>query len=281
MHGLGNDFIILGLNGQKFLRHARKLAHFLCRRHFGIGADGLVFILPSDTGHFRMSIFNPDGTEAEVCGNALRCVAYYLYQKGIFTGKEIMIETMDGLKKAEMLSTGKGKAVIRVDMGVPRWRAADIPVDAQPEREIIGGALTAGEKSFKINCVSLGNPHCVIVVDDVAQVPLEEFGHEIENHAFFPERTNVEFIQVLDSRRIKVRVWERGVGKTLACGTGACASLAVCVRLSLVENRASVLLPGGELVVEWDRIGAHIYMEGSASLVYEGRVDLEEFLAVQ
>ncbi len=264
MHGLGNDFIITEDFKEKLPDPAGK-ARDLCRRFFSVGADGLVLIQSSVRGDLRMRIFNPDGSEAEMCGNALRCVALYA-RRYLGQGETLIVETGGGLK--EVVITGTD--IVRVNMGRPELRSNLIPV-AGPEREIIREEIVTGSSSFTFAAVSMGNPHCVIFLEEgEPDISPEAEGPRLETHHFFPNHTNVEFARVTASGRVEVKVWERGAGATMACGTGACAVVVAGVLQNRLETMpVEVVLPGGVLSVSW-KPGGEVYMEGPAEEIYSG-----------
>lgn len=270
MHGLGNDFIVIyGL--QELPADAAQLAVKLCDRHFGIGADGLVYILPSAKAQFRMRIVNSDGSEAEQCGNAIRCVAKYLYDRKLATGSELTVETIGaGVQRVVVTDDGGGKAAaVKVDMGEPVLQGARVPT-AVDEALVRDYPVTVDGREFRFTAVSMGNPHCVIYVDDATAVDLHEWGPKLEHHPLFPRRINVEFVHVVSRRHAVMRVWERGAGPTLACGTGACAVLVSSVLNGLTDRSATVTLPGGDLQIEWSEADNRVYMTGPAEEVYTG-----------
>lgn len=274
MHGLGNDYIFTYIM-QEELQNPAILAQKISDRHFGIGGDGLVLILPSDKADIRMRIFNADGSEAEMCGNASRCVGKFVYDNGIIKKERITMETLAGIKTLELrIADGKVDAV-RVDMGSPALDPAQIPVVSTKER-FIAEPVESDGRVFNVTCVSMGNPHAVIFTDDVDTLPLHDYGPKLENHSLFPKRTNVEFIQVISRDRIKMRVWERGSGETMACGTGACASVVAAVLNDLCDRKVTVMLPGGELFIEWDEESGHVYKTGPATKVFDGEIDITE-----
>lgn len=269
MHGLGNDFILVeraDLTGEIDLEG---LALRLCNRHFGIGADGLIIVDRSDWADVKMRIYNADGSEAEMCGNGVRCFAKYVYEKGIVEKNPINVETLAGIVVLQLEMEKERVTGVCVDMGEPRLDRREIPMlgEAGP---VIGEPLTVGKRQFSITAVSMGNPHCVIFTDNLEVEDLSELGKEIENHPLFPKKTNVEFAQILNPREIVMKVWERGVGETLACGTGACA-VAVAANLNgLTERSVIVSLPGGKLNINWNERDNHVYMTGPAEKVFEG-----------
>ncbi|WP_334110569.1 diaminopimelate epimerase [Thermodesulfitimonas autotrophica] len=266
MHGLGNDFVVV--KADSVPEQPDTLARVVCDRHFGVGADGLVFILPSEKADLRMRIFNPDGSEAEMCGNAIRCVAKYAYESGMVRKTALRVETGAGILMPRLHLAGERVATVEVDMGEPVLERGAIPMDGPPGC-VINELLTVAGESFRVTAVSFGNPHCVIFVSDVAAVDLAALGPKIEHHPAFPRRTNVEFVQVLDPERIRVRVWERGAGATLACGTGACAAAVAGALNGLTGRQVRVGLPGGELFIRW-AADNHVYMTGPAAAVFAG-----------
>lgn len=273
MQGLGNDFVVI--SRPVLPKNASALARTLCDRHFGIGADGLVFVLPSDQGDAAMRIFNPDGTEAEQCGNAVRCVARYFFERISGDKRELMIETRVGLQRVR-LETSEGQVVsVCVDMGRPILEGKKIPTAIDRER-VVEEPVDVDGTRFRFTAVSMGNPHAVIQVEDAPSFPVELWGPRLETHPLFPQKTNVEFITVRSPREIDMRVWERGVGQTLACGSGACAALVASVLAGKAEREAIVHLLGGDLNIRWDEKSDHIFMTGPAELVFEGKL-LTEF----
>ena len=286
MHALGNDFVVID-DRQETLRRLPQLSKKLCDRRFGIGADQLLILGTSRIADFRMRIFNADGSEVEMCGNGIRCLGKYIWdyifrcEESVFARKYcqsidiVSVETLAGIKKLH-----KTRNLFRVDMGEPVLKPELIPVDLSklPETfhktKIINHPLKSGNRTFEINCVSMGNPHAVIFVDDVEAIDLEKYGRPIENHALFPNRTNVEFIQVINQTNIRMRVWERGAGATMACGTGASASAVASAQLGLTRRKVTVHLPGGTLLIEWSARDNHVYMTGPAESVFKGAIDL-------
>jgi diaminopimelate epimerase len=273
MHGLGNDFVIVdGFAAALEESDYPALARAACDRHFGIGADGLILVLPSRSADFRMRIFNADGSEAEMCGNGIRCFAGYVYEQHLSRERELLIETARALNRVQLTLENGAVAAVRVDMGEPQFKRRAIPMSGDPESEAIGETIRVDGRELRVTCLSLGNPHCVTFVEDVQAVPLETLGPRIENHGAFPRRTNAEFVQVIGPTELQMRVWERGVGQTLACGSGACASLAAAARSGYCGRRATVRLPGGPLLIEW-RDDNHLAMSGPAATVYAGEYD--------
>ncbi|OBZ14542.1 diaminopimelate epimerase [Bacillus sp. FJAT-27264] len=273
MHGLGNDFIIV-YGEQELPSNASELAVTLCNRFFGIGADGLVFILPSQRGDYMMRIMNSDGSEAEQCGNAIRCVSKYVYDHGLVNSEEIVIETIGAGEQKVTLKVKDGIVeTVTVDMGEPVLSGLQIPVaiDAEP---VLNQPIETEGAAFKFTAVSMGNPHCVIYVEDAVSFDLATWGPKLEVHPLFPRKVNVEFATVLDRGRVDMRVWERGAGPTLACGTGACATLVSSVLNGLTDRSAWISLKGGDLFIEWNEEDNHVYMTGPAEVVYTGTVEV-------
>lgn len=268
MQGIGNDYIYVNCF-EEIVRDPAALAVRMSRQHFGVGADGLVLIEPSDVADFGMRIFNSDGSESEMCGNATRCIAKYVYERGLTDKTEISLMTGSGLKHLQLRTRGGKVHSVRVDMGTPELNPRMVPVDL-PGEIILGHRLEVGGLPYIIHCVSMGNPHCVIFVNDPDDVDLPTVGSLIENHRLFPNRTNVEFVSVKDRHHLRMRVWERGAGETMACGTGACAALVASVLTGKADRSAEVKLNGGVLQVEWSPEDNHVYKEGPAEFVFDG-----------
>ncbi len=278
MHGIGNDYIYI--NGFKeHIDNPKNLAISLSERHKGIGADGLVLILPSKHCDFRMQMFNADGSEAEMCGNASRCIGKYVYDKGLTSKTEITLETLAGIKVLRLF-LGKNGLVekVTVDMGEPILESSRIPTTIKKPRIIRETVHFGDTTNYEITCVSMGNPHTVIFTKNIDKLKLPEIGSQIENSTFFPKRTNVEFIEITDKNRMKMRVWERGSGETMACGTGACAAAVAGVLNGLTGRSITAELSGGELQIEWNAFDNHIYLTGEAVMVYDGEIN-EEYLS--
>jgi len=276
MHGLGNDFVLIdclnkSLGDSSFLSY---LAKRLCNRNFGIGADGLILILSSSKADLRMRIFNSDGSEAQMCGNGIRCFAKYAYENKLVSKNKFKVETLAGIIIPELTISNNNILGVKVNMGIPKLRRREIPMNGEDTTTVVDETLKINpEQAFKITCVSMGNPHCIIFVNDVQSIPVDEIGPKIENHPLFPEKTNVEFIHILNRKEINFRVWERGVGETLACGTGACASLVASVLNNKSERQAIIHLTGGDLNIQWADNG-HLYMTGPAELVFRGEMEI-------
>lgn len=268
MQGLGNDFIVVeawqGLPSVDLAVLARQM----CQRHFGVGADGLVFLLPSEVADFRMHIYNADGSLAEMCGNALRCVSKYVYEHGHCQWPTLTVETLDGIKPAHLELDRQQVVSVRVDMGLPVLNPARIPMLTLAHPPVAVPLEVQGQR-YVVTAVAVGVPHAIVFVPDLDRVDVAQVGSNIAAHAAFPRGTNVEFVQVINSREVQVRVWERGAGITLACGTGACAVVVACVLNGLTEEKVDVLLPGGKLQIDWQDQG-RLYMTGPAVEVFSG-----------
>ena len=286
MHALGNDFVVIDDRESK-LKKLQHLSRKLCDRRFGIGADQLLILCHSEKADFAMRIFNADGSEVEMCGNGIRCLGKYIWDhilrcdESSFAKKycqsidKIYVETPAGI-----MSIHKTRNLFQVNMGEPVLIPDQIPVNvAQLPKKLKKSAMLqyqikAKNRTFKINCVSMGNPHAIITVKNIQSILLDEYGPLIENHSFFPNRTNVEFIQIMDQNNIKMRVWERGAGETMACGTGASASVVASSLLGLTERKVNVHLPGGKLSIQWSEKDNHVYMTGPAITVFYGRIEI-------
>lgn len=272
MHGCGNDYVYVNCLEEQ-IEDPAKVSQTVSDRHFGIGSDGLILICPSDKADFRMRMFNADGSEGEMCGNGIRCVAKYVYDYRLTDKTEISIETGAGIKYLE-LTVEDGKVVlVKVDMGEPILTPQEIPVVSDKER-VIDEPVEAAGMQWRMTCVSMGNPHAVVFVDDTKELAIEKIGPSFEHHPAFPKRTNTEFVQVLGRSEINMRVWERGSGETLACGTGTCASVMACILNGRTDNRVLVHLLGGDLMIEYDEKTNHIFMTGPAAVVFEGEITL-------
>ena len=269
MHGLGNDYVYMDAINQD-IKNRSELAKKVSDRHFGIGSDGLILICQSNIADFRMQMFNSDGTEAEMCGNGIRCVGKFVYDNGFTDKKELKIETLAGIKKLELITKNEKVEEVKVDMGEPILDPKEIPVISE-ENPVKDLKLILLDRNFKFSCVSMGNPHAITVLDDdVNEFDVEKYGKLAEINEAFPKRTNVEFINIINKNRIKMRVWERGAGETLACGTGACASAVATILNGYTDRNITVELLGGNLEIEWNKEDNHIYMTGPASTVFKG-----------
>jgi len=273
MHGIGNDYIYVNCFEESY-DYPEIVTRYISDRHFGIGSDGLILICPSDTADFRMRMFNMDGSEGQMCGNGVRCVAKYVYDHGLTDQTKISLETLGGIKYLDLTVTDGKVSQVSVDMGEPILRAPLIPIDVEKE-SVIDYPVTVDGAEYKITGVSMGNPHAVVFVEDPGALNLEKIGPFFENHVLFPERINTEFVNVIDRETVEMRVWERGAGETLACGTGACATTVACVLNGLTERKVTVKLVGGDLTVEWDEETGHVFMTGPAEEVFSGEIDLD------
>jgi len=276
MHGCGNDYIYIDCR-ERELGDPAGLAVRLSDRHFGVGGDGIILILPSERADYRMRMFNADGSEAEMCGNGIRCFAKWLYDRGLVSGDEARIETGAGVRTVRIYAEGGKARRVRVNMGAPRLERGEIPLEGPPgqavDDELAVEVPGQGTVPFRFTAVSMGNPHCVIYVEDTATYPVALYGPLIERHRLFPRRTNVEFVQVLSAGEAKMRVWERGSGETLACGTGASATCVAGVLNRKTDRRLLLHLLGGDLELEWAADGC-VYLTGPAEEVFEGAVSL-------
>lgn len=272
MEGLGNDYVYVNCF-RETVDNPSEVAKKVSDRHFGIGSDGLILIRPSEVADFRMDMYNADGSQAEMCGNGIRCVAKYVYDYGLTDKTSISIETLAGIKYLDLQVTDGKVSLITVNMGSPELVPDKIPVISDSKR-VVDEPIEVGGTTYKMTCVSMGNPHCIVFVEDTASFPLETVGPLFENHERFPKRVNTEFIQLLDCKTVNMRVWERGSGETLACGTGACASAVACILNGLTEDEITLHLLGGDLIVRWDQEKNLVYMTGPARVVFDGEIVL-------
>ena len=272
MEGLGNDYVYVNCF-RETVDNPSEVAKKVSDRHFGIGSDGLILIKPSEVADFRMDMYNADGSQAEMCGNGIRCVAKYVYDYGLTDKTSISIETLAGVKYLDLQVTDGKVSLITVNMGSPELIPDKIPVTSDSKR-VVDEPIEVDGTNYKMTCVSMGNPHCIVFVEDTASFPLETVGPLFENHERFPKRVNTEFIQILNRKEVNMRVWERGSGETLACGTGACASAVACVLNGLTENEITLHLLGGDLIVRWDQEENLVYMTGPARVVFDGEIVL-------
>lgn len=273
MHGIGNDYIYVNCFEEK-VDNPEKVSIYVSDRRKGIGSDGLVLIMPSDKADFRMRIFNADGSEAMMCGNATRCIGKYVYDKGLTDKTEITLETNSGIKYLTLFPENGKVEFVEVDMGKAILTPKDIPVNSDKER-FISEPVEVDGKEYKITCVSMGNPHAIVYMDDIKDLDLEKIGPSFENHKLFPDRINTEFIEVIDSHTLNMRVWERGSGETFACGTGACASVVASVLNGYCnhDEEVTVHLRGGDLKITWNSDGT-VIMKGPAALICDGDIDV-------
>ena len=271
MHGLGNDYVYMDAIHQK-IDNESELARFVSNRHFGIGSDGLILICKSDIADFKMRMFNQDGSEAEMCGNGIRCVGKFVYDKGLTNKTTVTIETLAGIKTLKFNLKDKKVETVRVDMGEPILNPEMIPVISS-ENPVKDLKLKALDKEFIFTCVSMGNPHAITVVKDTEKFDVETYGRILEVDKAFPNKTNVEFVQIVDKEHIKMRVWERGSGITQACGTGACATAVAAFINELTGRKSDIIMDGGTVTIEWDEASGHILMTGPATKVFDGEIE--------
>ncbi len=277
MHGLGNDYVVLDAMQRAPAEDGLPaLAKALCGRRFGVGADGLILVLPSRVADFKMRILNADGSEAEMCGNGIRAFAKFVYERGHTRERDLEVETLAGIVRLRLRLRGGEVVQVRVDMGEPRLSRSAVPMKGDDAERVVAEQIRAGGRRHEITALSMGNPHCVLFVQDVERAKVAEIGPAIERNELFPRRTNVEFAQVVGDGRIKMRVWERGVGETLACGTGASAVLVAAVLNGLSPRKAVVHLPGGDLQVSWNPEDNRVFIEGPAAELFTGETRLDE-----
>ncbi|MCD8019723.1 MAG: diaminopimelate epimerase [Clostridiales bacterium] len=270
MHGIGNDYVYVNCLEEE-VKNPSELSKFVSDRNFGVGSDGLILIRPSDQADFHMDIYNSDGSQAEMCGNGIRCVGKYVYDNGLTDKTEITVDTLAGIKHLD-LTVEEGKvSLVRVNMGEPILAPDKIPVRYEND-PVVDVPINVNGRLYHITCVSVGNPHAVVFMNHVNDLDLAVIGPFFENHTRFPKRINTEFVEVLDRNTVNMRVWERGAGEALACGTGACATTVACILNGKTENKVTVHLKGGELEVEWDRESNQIYMTGTATSVFDGEL---------
>ncbi len=281
MQGCGNDYIYVNGFTEKIPQEEKtELVRHISDRHFGIGGDGVIFINPSLETDFEMEMYNADGSRAEMCGNGIRCVAKYVYDKGLTDKTDISVISCGQIKYLQLFLKEGRVDTVRVNMGAPELRPERIPVTVAEagmplEKErIVNAPIIVQGKEYKMTCVSMGNPHAVIFLEDVTNLEIEQIGPYFENHERFPKRINTEFVKVLDKKTVQMRVWERGTGETLACGTGCCATVVACILNGLTNEKVTVKLLGGEIEIEWDREANLVYMTGPAVTVFEGEYDV-------
>lgn len=277
MHGIGNDYVYVNCF-EESVKNPAEVSKFVSDRHFGIGSDGLILISPSATADFRMNIYNADGSQAEMCGNGIRCVAKYVYDYGLTDKTEISVETLAGIKYLRLQVENGKVASVEVNMGAPILEPKEIPV-AVEESPVVNVPVEVKGKIYHMTCVSMGNPHAIIFMNNVKDLDIEAIGPYFENHTVFPKRTNTEFVEVLDRNTVNMRVWERGSDETLACGTGACATTVACILNDKTENEVTVHLLGGDLKIRWDRETNQVYMTGPATVVFDGEITLPDDIA--
>ena len=281
MQGCGNDYIYVNGFTEKIPQEEKtELVRHISDRHFGIGGDGVIFINPSAEADFEMEMYNADGSRAEMCGNGIRCVAKYVYDKGLTDKTDISVISYGQIKYLQFFLKEGQVDTVRVNMGAPELRPERIPVTVAEagtpleQERIVNAPIIVQGKEYKMTCVSMGNPHAVIFLEDVTNLEIEQIGPYFENHERFPKRINTEFVKVLDKKTVQMRVWERGTGETLACGTGCCATVVACILNGLTDEKVTVKLLGGEIEIEWDREANLVYMTGPAVTVFEGEYDV-------
>ena len=273
MQGCGNDYVYVDGNAERISPEKKpELVRRLSDRHFGIGSDGVIFINPSDQADFEMEMYNADGTRAEMCGNGIRCVGKFVYDKGLTDKTDITVISAGKIKYLTLFVNEGKVETVKVNMGAPELTAALVPVLCDSV-QAVDEPITVWGRAYKMTCVSMGNPHAVVFLDDVENLAIEEIGPYFESHERFPKRTNTEFVNVIDRNTVQMRVWERGTGETLACGTGCCATTVACVLNGLTDAKVHVRVLGGEILCEWDRQDNVVYMTGPAVTVFDGEVD--------
>ncbi len=280
MQGCGNDYVYVnGFEEQIAKDEKSDLARRISDRHFGVGSDGLIFINPSDIADFEMEMYNGDGSRAEMCGNGIRCVGKYVYDHGMTKGKEFTVESFGAVKHLTVAEEEEGRAkTLRVDMGSPILEAEKVPVSPEyfsvdPAESVVDAPIDVDGDSYHVTCVSMGNPHAVVFIETTDSLPIESIGPKFENHKAFPNRINTEFVQVIDKGYVKMRVWERGSGETLACGTGCCATAVACILNGKTDHKVTVEVLGGKIEIEWDREKNVIYMTGPAVAGFDGEYE--------
>lgn len=274
MQGCGNDYVYINGFTEK-IGDKPAFVRAVSDRHFGVGGDGAIFINPSEEADFEMEMYNADGTRAEMCGNGIRCVAKYVYDKGLTDREQISIVSFGNVKYVDLYVENGLVRSVKVNMGAPVLEAKKVPVKSAMERSV-DEPITVNGKEYRMTCVSMGNPHAVVFMENIAELDIASIGPLFENHEVFPNRTNTEFVEVVDRTHVNMRVWERGTGETLACGTGCCATVAACVLNGLTEDEVTVRVLGGEIDIRWDRNKNLIYMTGPAETVFEGEFPWEE-----
>lgn len=273
MQGIGNDYVYVNCF-EEDVPNAPAVAKTISDRHFGVGSDGLILICPSEVADCKMVMYNSDGSQSEMCGNGVRCVGKYIHDKGLTDKTEVLVETLGGIKTLQLHLRDNGTVeFITVDMGKPELTPERIPILGDGD-SFIDREVEVSGKAVKVTAVSMGNPHAIVFVEDVASLELHKIGHAYEHHPLFPQRTNTEYIEVVDRKTLKMRVWERGAGETLACGTGACASLVAAVLTGKAERSATLKLLGGDLNIRWDEETGHVFMTGPAEFVFDGEIDI-------
>jgi diaminopimelate epimerase len=273
MHGIGNDFVLINAISQRLIRlDFGELAKNICNRHYGIGADGLLIIQESLSADLQMRVFNPDGSEAEMCGNGIRCFSKFVYENKIIEKEVFSVETLAGIIVPALIIKNGQVAAVEVDMGIPFLDRGKIPMKGNKNDLVIAENIKVGDTEYTVTCVSTGNPHVVVFVDDISTVDITKLGPMFENHPLFPEKINTEFAQIINRKEVISLIWERGAGNTLACGTGASAVVVAGVMNNKLDRKAIVHLPGGDLSIEWQEADDHLMLTGSADFVYKGEI---------
>lgn len=270
MHGIGNDYVYVNCL-KETVKNPQETARFVSNRHYGIGSDGLILIKPSEVADFTMDMYNADGSRGAMCGNGIRCVGKYVYDYGLTNKTSLSVETKSGIKYLELMVENGKVLEVKVDMGSPILTAKKVPIIYDKEQVIHEPVVVEG-KTYHLTAISMGNPHGVVFMDNIDDLKIEEIGPGFEHHTMFPEGVNTEFVQVIDRKHVKMRVWERGSGETLACGTGACAVVVACILNGFTEDEVRVSLLGGDLFIRWDRTLDIVYMTGSATVVFDGEL---------
>ena len=276
MQGLGNDYVYVNCFREK-IENPPEVAKYVSDRHFGIGSDGLIMINPSEVADFEMEMYNADGSRGEMCGNGIRCVAKYVYDYGLTDKTSISVETLGGIKYLDLTVKDGKVALVKVDMGRPELKPENIPIIAEGNR-VVNEPIVVDQMEYRMTGVSMGNPHAVVYMDDVKGLDIEKIGPKFENHERFPKRINTEFARVIDRQTVEMRVWERGSGETLACGTGACAVAVSSILNGLTDHKVTIQLLGGDLQIEWDQESDKVYMTGPAATVFDGEIDISGIL---
>jgi len=272
MHGIGNDYVYVNCFKEE-VKNPAAVAKMVSDRHFGIGSDGLILIKPSQKADFQMDMYNADGSQSAMCGNGIRCVAKYVYDYGLTDKTQISVDTKSGVKYLDLTVEDEKAVLIKVNMGAAQLAAAEIPILSE-KNQVIDEPIEVNGKEYRMTGVSMGNPHAVIYMDDVKGLDIEKLGPGFEHHPCFPERVNAEFVRVIDKQMVEMRVWERGSGETLACGTGACAVAVASILNGYTKDEVTVKLLGGDLYIQWDRENNLVYMTGPAAVVFDGEIKL-------
>ena len=272
MHGIGNDYVYVNCFSET-VENPSEVSKIISDRHFGIGSDGLILIKPSAVADCEMEMYNADGSQSAMCGNGIRCVAKYVYDYGLTDKTSITVDTKCGIKYLDLTVENGKVSLVKVDMGAPILKASQVPV-VSDKGQVVDETITVQGKDYQMTCVSMGNPHCIVPVEDVDGLEIEKIGPDFEFHPIFPERVNAEFIKVMDPKTVQMRVWERGSGETWACGTGACAVAVACILNGWTEEEVLVKLRGGDLKIHWDREKNRVFMTGPAAVVFDGEINL-------